>query len=199
MSEAANVSRETSLLLDRYVSLLLRWTPKINLIGKSTQDEVWDRHIEDSLQLVPEEPVRHWVDLGSGGGLPGIVLAICLKDQGTKVTLVESDLRKATFLRTVSHELDLNVTVWSERIEEVEPLDADVVSARALAPLPKLLGFVERHMAHDGRALLLKGENWRQELQLAQEIWSFSYQAKPSRASRGGVILEVGDLVRVEG
>lgn len=186
------VSRETSLALAEFAALVRKWNPKINLVANSSLVELETRHIEDSIQItsLASQATGTWVDLGSGGGLPGLVLAITRPD--LDVTLVESDQRKSVFLRTVARELGLqNVKVLARRIEEVDRLEAANVSARALAALPLLMAYVERHLAPGGTAWLMKGRNWRSELSEAEKSWKFSYRAHPSKTDPEAVILEI--------
>lgn len=148
---SVNVSRETFEELRAYRSLVRRWTPAINLVSKASVDDLWQRHIADSAQVFAAtgaESAQSWVDLGSGGGFPGLVVAVLAKElrPDLRVTLVESDLRKATFLRQAAQALSLSVTVHSVRIESLAPQNADVLSARALAPLSDLLAHAERHL-----------------------------------------------------
>lgn len=192
-----NVSRETQDALDRYADLLIKWNPKINLVAASTLKDARRRHFQDSLQVASLRPkaAKNWVDLGSGGGFPGAVVAIVHKPD-LDVTLVESDMRKATFLRTVSRETKTPFTVLSKRIEDIPPLQADVVSARALAPLPLLLMYAHQHMTATGTALFLKGETWREEVADAQKQWRFSLDTHTSTTNPNAVILEIGDISR---
>lgn len=192
-----NVSRETQDALDRYADLLIKWNPKINLVAASTLKDARRRHFQDSLQVASLRPkaAKNWVDLGSGGGFPGAVVAIVHKPD-LDVTLVESDMRKATFLRTVSRETKTPFTVLSKRIEDIPPLQADVVSARALAPLPLLLMYAHQHMTATGTALFLKGETWREEVADAQKQWRFSMDTHTSTTNPNAVILEIGDISR---
>jgi 16S rRNA (guanine527-N7)-methyltransferase len=196
-----DVSRETLEKLEHYAALLKKWNPRINLVAKSTLDDLWTRHIVDSAQLnqMAPHPVRHWVDLGSGGGFPGLVIAIMALETGspTNVTLVESDARKSAFLRTVIRETGAKASVITDRVEEIAPLFADVISARALADLPTLLGFVERHLAPSGVALFLKGQAWEKELSAAQEAWKFDHQVAKSITEEGPVILRISGVSRV--
>ncbi|WP_306114151.1 MULTISPECIES: 16S rRNA (guanine(527)-N(7))-methyltransferase RsmG [unclassified Roseovarius] len=196
-----NVSRETNERLSHYIYLLRKWNPSINLVAKSTIQSAWTRHIVDSAQVfdMAEGPVAHWADLGSGGGFPGLVIAIMAMDVGSprKVSLVESDARKCAFLRTVIRETGAKADVVNARIEEVEPLGADVLSARALADLSSLLGFAERHMTPEGVALFPKGENWQKEVQAAQSKWRFDYQFVKSETETGPVILRITGVSRV--
>lgn len=192
----ANVSRETLEQLETYADLLTRWNRKINLVSPTTLDMLWTRHFLDSHQLLAHGgPVPHWVDLGSGGGFPGAVVAILAgKDQ--KTTLIEADQRKAAFLRTVARET-VGFNVIAQRIEEVPPMAADIVSARALAPLPVLLTYVDRHLAPGGRALLPKGRKAREEIDQALEHWRFDCETYPSTTDPDAVVLSLGEIERV--
>ncbi|MCU9848102.1 16S rRNA (guanine(527)-N(7))-methyltransferase RsmG [Defluviimonas sp. WL0024] len=196
-----NVSRETSDRFEGYVSILRKWNPAINLVARSTIDDVRRRHLADSVQIFDLAPpvARTWTDLGSGGGFPGLVAAILAADErpDLRVTLVESDQRKAAFLDTVSRELGLTTEVRAERIEALEPLKAEVVSARALAPLATLVRFADRHLATGGVALFPKGANHQVEIDQALEDWKFSYQKTPSRTDPDAVILTIGGITRV--
>ena len=192
-----NVSRETLEKLKAFEALVQKWTQQINLISKSSYADVWTRHIEDSAQLVGmvSAPAK-WVDLGSGGGFPGLVVAILLNGLGarTRTTLIESDGRKSAFLRVAARELDLQVSVNANRIEKVDPLGAGVVSARALAPLEDLMPHVSRHIGQGGVALLMKGESWQNELSIAQEKWSFSCEAFESQSNPKAAVLKIADI-----
>ncbi|MCA0042142.1 16S rRNA (guanine(527)-N(7))-methyltransferase RsmG [Celeribacter litoreus] len=196
-----NVSRETLERLTAYLELLKKWNPAINLVAKSTIDHAWDRHFVDSAQvhrLMPEN-CEKWCDIGSGGGFPGLVCATLSMEFApeTQFTLIESDQRKAAFLRTVITELGLNAQVFSKRIEEVDPVGADILSARALAPLSKLLEFSERHLRHGGHALFLKGASFRDEISESLKSWHFSYEERPSITDPSAAILRIGDIKRV--
>lgn len=196
-----DVSRETSERLDIYAKLLQTWNPKINLVAPSTIDDLWSRHFVDSAQLygLAPENFDHWVDLGSGGGFPGLVTAILAQEKSgtSRVTLVESDARKCAFLRTVLRETDVAATVITKRIEAVPPLVASVVSARALAPLSKLLKFSHQHLSEAGVALLQKGQNWEKEMPDARSAWQFSYRIDKSVVDENSVILSVTGVGRV--
>lgn len=185
------VSRETE-LLETYAALLRKWNPAINLIAPNTVAEIETRHIADAKQLaeISADAAASWVDLGSGGGLPGLVVAISKPD--CLVTLVESDQRKAAFLRNAVREMSLkNVTILSARIEAVDRLDAANVSARALAPLPQLMAYVDRHLVSDGVAWLMKGRNWQAEVAEARKTWQFHLKAHSSITERDAAILEI--------
>lgn len=200
-AEGLNVSRETFARLEKYVALIEKWTPKINLISKSSLPDIWTRHILDSLQVYHAGPAAfgRWLDLGSGGGLPGIVVAIMAEESSDQqnVCMVESDGRKAAFLRAAIRETGVSGTVICERIEELPPQNADVVSARALADLGSLLGYADRHLAKGGMALFSKGMSWEKELAVALNQWSFSYEPLKSETEDGSVILRIGDIARV--
>lgn len=187
--------------LDGYAALLQKWNPKINLVAPSTVPFVWTRHLLDSVQLwdVVPEAATSWTDLGSGGGFPGLVIAMIAKDlrPDLHVTLVESDQRKATFMRSVSRETQTPVTVIAERIEAVELDKADIVSARALAPLPKLLDYAERLLKPSGLAIFPKGANHQAELSAALANWTFTLQKEPSQSNPDSALLCIGDLARV--
>ena len=196
-----NVSRETLARLETYAELLQKWNPKINLVAKSTLDDLWTRHIVDSEQVFGYAPsnVDHWVDIGSGGGFPGLVIAILRDELAPKmnVTLIESDQRKCTFLRTVLRETGVSATVIADRIEQVPPQNADVLSARALADLSMLLGFAKRHLSDKGTALFQKGARWEKEVLAAQESWSFSVDSYKSKTEASAVILDIKGIQHV--
>ena len=198
---ALNVSRETSARLEHYAQLLRKWNPRINLVSKASLDALWVRHIIDSAQIfhIASHPVGHWVDLGSGGGFPGLVVALMAMDTGSpaRVTLVESDARKCAFLRTVIRETGAPATVINQRIEAVNPLQADVISARALSDLAQLLGYASRHLAPTGTAIFPKGETWEKELSDAQSKWNFEYRVDRSETKDGPVILSIAGVASV--
>lgn len=191
-----NVSRETWEKLERLSALLAKWNPAINLVSKSTIGSAWQRHIVDSAQLFPQSRFLHWADLGSGGGFPGLVIAVIASELNpeARFTLVEVDQRKATFLREAARELGVSPEVLTERIESVAPLNADVLSARALAPLDGLCGFATRHLVADGVALFPKGASWRAEVDDARRNWTFSLDVLPSQTDRQAVVLKVKEI-----
>lgn len=195
------VSRETTDRLECYESLIRKWNPTINLVSSASLDVLWSRHFADSAQLFEfaRPGAARWADLGSGGGFPGLVVAILAADEdpGLAVTLVDSDQRKAAFLASAARTLGLAVEVRAERIESVPPLGADVLSARALAPLVTLLGHAARHLAPRGVALFQKGATAEAELAQALEHWRFTYQKVVSKTDANGVILIIGGISRV--
>ena len=196
-----DVSRETLDRLHRLEALIRKWNPAINLVAGSTLSSLWTRHYLDSIQLFDLAPkgAQSWADLGSGGGFPGLIIAILAADErpDMAVTLVESDQRKAAFLSAAARELGLPCTIRAERIEAVAPLSVDVVSARALAPLDTLLGYATRHLAPDGTAIFPKGAGHAEEIARALEHWRFSYQKEPSKSDADGVVLIIGGISRV--
>lgn len=196
-----DVSRETMERLELYAELLRKWNQRINLVSKTTIRELWIRHFLDSAQLAAFAPAHgaYWVDVGSGGGFPGLVLAILGMESGSPnhVDLVESDVRKSAFLRTVIRETGVPARVINNRIEDTPSLGADVLSARALADLTTLLGFAERHLLPGGTAIFPKGESWQKELSDAQSKWNFTHRIDKSKTQDGPVILSVTGVSRV--
>ena len=180
-----DVSRETFQRLSHYVALIEKWNRAINLVSKSTVPQIWDRHIRDSLQLSSylDAAQRRWADLGSGGGLPGLVVAIVAKElfPALQFDLVEVDQRKSVFLRQATRDLDPNVTAHTTKIEDAPPPCADVLSARALAPLSMLCAYAQRHLKSDGLCLFPKGAQFDAEIAEARKHWSFSLEQATSK------------------
>ena len=196
-----DVSRETLKKLEMFETVVRKWNPKINLVSKKSLEELRTRHILDSIQVfrsIDEKPT-HWVDIGSGGGFPGIVIAILCSEESpnTKVTLIESDQRKCAFLRNAARECGASVKVIGKRIEAVEPQNAGVLSARALADLSDLLAFSERHLAENGVALFPKGESWKKEVDNSRMRWSFDMESVKSLTEPNAVILKIRGVARV--
>lgn len=195
-----DVSRETAARLDAYAALLKKWNPAINLVSRASLAQLWTRHFLDSAQLLSLAPegARHWADLGAGGGFPGLVIAVLAAETTPtlRVTLVESDQRKAAFLNTAIRELGLDAEVCAARSESLPSRQADVVSARAVAPLADLLSHAERHLAPGGTALFPKGAGHGAEIAAALERWRFSVQKHPSRTDPEAVIFSIGDIAR---
>ncbi|SED60803.1 16S rRNA (guanine(527)-N(7))-methyltransferase RsmG [Bradyrhizobium erythrophlei] len=195
------VSRETEARLDRYVALLLEWQAKTNLVAPSTLANLWTRHVSDSLQLLSLAPsAKSWVDLGSGGGFPGVVVACASAETpGARIHLVERIAKKAAFLReairvTASpgtvHLADIGDTV--DRI--AGPIDC--VTARALAPLHQLIGFAEPWVKKGAKALFLKGQDVETELTEATKYWIIEPKLHSSRTGGQGWIVELGSIER---
>ena len=191
------VSRETEARFEAYVDHLIRWQKIKNLVGPKTLTEVWSRHIADSAQLARfiDPDARYLVDLGSGAGFPGLVLACILADRPRfEAHLVESNGRKAAFLREVSRDLALPVHVHDERIEDalhVFPFQIDVLTARALAPLPALIAMYGSLPQLPRKALFLKGQDIDSELTEAAKYWNITHEIHPSLTNSQGRILVV--------
>jgi 16S rRNA (guanine527-N7)-methyltransferase len=193
-----DVSRETWERLEAFEALIRRWSSSINLVSRGDLARLRDRHIDDSLRLVtliPEPAPRDAIDLGSGAGFPGLVLAIAT---GTHVHLIEVDQRKAAFLREAIRVTGAPATVHANRLEDVVLPPAPLVTARALAPLPSLLGSVARFLAPDGVALLPKGKSVDQELIDAATLWTMRVERFHSDDSAGVTILRVRNLFPAE-
>jgi len=196
-----DVSRETLERLRIYAALLEKWTAKINLIAARTVPELWERHIRDSCQVfsIAGNATGRWVDFGSGGGLPGAVVAIIAAEgaPGLEVSCVESDRRKAAFLSVVSRETGVPFQVIVERAEVVRPLGADIVSARALAPMDRLMALASRHLAPNGVGVFPKGARHEKEREDAEKNWRFDCQTFTSCTNPAAVIYKVGVPRRV--
>ncbi len=180
------VSRETVARLDRFVSLLLDWQTRMNLVAASTVPTLWTRHIADSLQLLAIAPqARKWADLGSGGGFPGLPIACALADQaGTQIHLIESNQKKAAFLREAVRVTQAPAVVHAERVGDFARQfhgKLDIVTARALAPLPKLLAIAYPLLKSGAEGLFLKGQDVEAELTEATKCWSIQATLVPSR------------------
>lgn len=197
-SVAGPVSRETFDRLLRFETQFRKWSQRINLAASSTLPQLWSRHILDSAQLLKLAPnAARWLDLGSGGGFPGAVLAILLRDRaGASIDLVESNAKKAAFLKTVLGELQAPARVHVLRIESFAGSGYDVVTARALAPLPVLLQLASPWLAAGARGLFHKGRDYRREVEESRDAWQFDLVEHASAVDRIGVILEVSGLRR---
>lgn len=196
-----NVSRETIAKLKTYESLVKEWNNKFNLVSKSSAENLWDRHIIDSVQLVQFIKTTDEIlyDFGSGAGFPAIVLAIISEQMfpDLVINLVESIGKKVTFLNAVKTELKLkNINIWHERIENLKIADVDIISSRALASLPKLLEYASPYCQEKTRLIFPKGENWENEVNLAQRQWMFEYEAIQSITDISGHILNISKLRR---
>lgn len=192
-----NVSRETSEKLKIYEDLLAKWNESINLVSKSTLESAAKRHFADSMQLWElRKAFDVWVDIGSGAGFPGMVLAIMAEGQGD-FHLVESDARKCAFLRNVSRETNIPVTVHTKRIESFDGVKADIVSARALASVDALFSYTENFLRKDGICLYLKGQTCESELEEASRSWTYEAEQFASKTDENGTVLRIKDIARV--
>jgi 16S rRNA (guanine527-N7)-methyltransferase len=193
--ELLRVPRETLDRLQAYLDLLARWQQRINLVGPATLADPWRRHVVDCGQLWRFWPdwARTLVDLGSGAGLPGLVLAVL----GVPTThLVESDRRKAAFLREAARACGAPATVHAARIKDLPPLGADVVTARALAPLPELLALAESQLRPGAVCLFPKGRAAKSELTLARETWKMAVDRRASLSDPDGQVLIISEIRR---
>jgi 16S rRNA (guanine527-N7)-methyltransferase len=207
---AFDVSRETLERLATYEALLRQWQKAVNLVAASTLEAVWHRHFADSAQIVRLAPehVHSWIDLGSGAGFPGLVAAILLagspsphlrgEGMATHVTLIESDQRKCAFLREVARKTGVTVEILSTRIELAATqakLDSpEVVSARALAPLDRLLGLAAPLFTPATVGVFLKGREAAAEIETAAKAWTFAVEMVPSITEATGRVVVIRDL-----
>ncbi|WP_034491770.1 16S rRNA (guanine(527)-N(7))-methyltransferase RsmG [Afifella pfennigii] len=183
--------------LERFVALLLTWQATHNLIAPKTVPELWTRHVADSLQLLPLAPegAKRWIDLGSGGGFPGMVVAIAAEGTELQVTLVEANRKKAAFLRQAARLCAPSATIRAERIEALGSASPyDIVSARALAPLPELFTLAAPLLAPDGIVLAMKGKEYVHEEAAAAHIWSFDQIWYESAVGGGGGVAAISNL-----
>ncbi len=189
-AKLVNVSRETLDKFKLYVELLEKWQRRINLVATSTLADVWQRHLLDSAQLVRFYPpnTKKILDVGSGAGFPGLVLAIM---GNVEVDLVEADQRKATFLSTVVRSLSLTAKIHNERVESLPNLSADVITARALAPVSKLMKLIENQISPHTVCLFLKGSSVEDELTGLQTYSTMIPTNHPSISGSNGVVLEL--------
>lgn len=197
---AGPVSRETFDKIESFEALFRKWNSAINLVAPSTLPELWNRHILDSAQLVRyAQNAGKWVDLGSGGGFPGAIVAILLRGSCV-LHLVESNQKKAAFLRTTLAALGIsNATVHARRIEDAAGRigEVDIVSARALTALPELLALSEPFMQRGARGLFHKGRDYRREVEESRDVWKFDLVEHSSLVDPASVILEVSGLGRM--
>jgi 16S rRNA (guanine527-N7)-methyltransferase len=193
-----DVSRETRDRLEAMVHTLVRWNKAINLVGKATLEDIWTRHILDSaqLQVLIPKSAQKLADLGTGAGFPGLVVAALRPE--LNVTLIEADARKAAYLGEAGRRMELpkQPRILVGRIEQVEPAQAEIVTARALAPLGKLLELADRHRADNAICLFHKGKGWKAELTEALTDWDIPGQPFTSVTEIDSVILRVGEYRR---
>ena len=192
---ATNVSRETLARLKVYANLLSDWNSCHNLVSQRSLEDLWRRHFWDSAQLAPLIPAdsKTLADLGSGAGFPGLVLAEMLRGQ-TKVTLFEATSKKCEFLKTAAQKMELPVFVENRRMEDAAPHRFDVITARACAPLPKLLSYAQYFSGPNSVCLFLKGQNVGAELTEAHKSWRIKVRQIPSLTDPSGMILELREL-----
>lgn len=199
-AEVSGVSRETLARLKAYVGTLADWNARHNLVSRASREEVWQRHVWDSAQLASFVPpaAGSLVDLGSGAGFPGLVLAILFHDRaGFRTVLYESIAKKSEFLDAAAKAAAVSVEVRRARIEDASTEIFDVVTARACAPLPKLLGYATRFHGPDTVSLFLKGQSVEAELTEVHKYWKMRVNRHPSRTDPWGTILEFREFNRV--
>ncbi len=197
----SGVSRETLLRLKTYAGMLADWNSRHNLVSRASMAEVWRRHFWDSAQLAPLIPptAKSLVDLGSGAGFPGLVLAELFRERANfKIALYESTQKKCRFLEAVASELKLNPEIRCSRVEDASPEGFDIVAARACKPLPELLAYAQRFWTRSTIGLFLKGQNVEVELTQAHKSWRMNVQRHPSRSDATGVMLELRELRGVD-
>jgi 16S rRNA (guanine527-N7)-methyltransferase len=193
-AKRTGVSRETLARLKAYADMLEDWNARHNLVAKSTLPDVWQRHFWDSAQLAPLIPpdARTLADLGSGAGFPGLVLAAMLPD--VAVTLHEATTKKCMFLRAAAERMGLHVAIDNARMEDLPPRAFEVVTARACAPLPKLLEYAHTFLGPNSVCLFLKGQNVGPELTEAAKCWNMKLSQVPSQTDPSGAIVIVREL-----
>jgi 16S rRNA (guanine527-N7)-methyltransferase len=191
------VSRETMIKLELYIHLLESWNRSVNLVSSKSAEEIWQRHIYDSAQLVSYlSSSKTIIDLGTGAGFPGLVLAMI---GSWDVTLIESDTKKCSFLREVARQTNTQVTIVNQRIETLVPWQVDVVTVRALAPLEKLLGYASPFLQERGVGIFLKGKMLEEEIEQARLAWSFDAEVIKSKTSCEGRVIKVKDIKQLSG
>ena len=196
---ATNVSRETLARLKLLVGLLEDWNLRHNLVSRGSVAHVWQRHVLDSAQLVDfvPETAKSLVDLGSGAGFPGLILAALLVDRtGFRTVLLEATRKKCEFLATAAERIGVTAEIRNRRIEDAPPESFDVVSARACAPLPRLLQYAQRFQGPNTRNLFLKGQNVGDELTESHKYWRMKAHQHPSRSDPSGTVLVIEGLRR---
>lgn len=193
-----HVSRETLAALERYRLLLLKWANHINLIGPSTKDRFWQRHILDCAQIlsVAGPEISSLVDFGSGAGLPGLVLAALLQErrENHQVTLIEVSAKRCSFLREAARALNVTINLRQAKIADVIPFEANLVTARAFAPLATLLAYAHPWTQLGARMIFLKGEDVQTEIQEASTNWRFQTSIRTSVTDPRGRVVEIFDL-----
>mgnify|MGYP000182473269 CR=1 FL=1 len=198
--KSLNVSRETINSLCEYESMLSKWNSKINLISKNTFTDIWNRHFLDSGQIIKHVDAsrKRWVDVGSGAGFPGLVVALLLRDRkiDCELILVEKSTKKVFFLNEVIRKLDLNVNVINSDIRTIDSLNADVITARAFSELNNLIQIAHIHGNDSGICLFLKGENYMVELDKTLNYWFFDYDIIDSVSSSSGKIIRVKKIFK---
>lgn len=194
-----NVSRETFKKIKQFAELLKVWNQKMNLVSRNSLEDLWKRHILDSVQLINyiSPQVKNLLDIGSGAGFPAIILAILLQEKNpeTKITLVESITKKTVYLNDVREKLGLsNVKVINSRVENINLPKPNLITARAVAALDVLCGYVSKIGNNNTESLFLKGKSYKDEIAEAEKHWKFDLEVFPNKYSDEGVILKLSNL-----
>ena len=201
--EGLNVSRETIKSFRQYEALLYKWNKKINLVSPNTLTDLWVRHFLDSGQIINfvDASGKKWVDIGAGAGFPGLVVALLLRDRkiDCDMVLVEKNMKKVFFLNEVIRKLNLNVKIVNNNVDAIEPLNADILTARAFSELKKLIELSVRHRKKKGVCLFLKGENYRIELDKTLNYRFFDYDILDSISNSSGKIIRVKKIFKHKG
>ena len=196
--ETLNVSRETFPALEEFRSLLLSENKKINLISKSTEKDSIKRHIIDSAQIVDiiDKNTKTCLDIGSGSGLPGVVLAIILKKKGSKIKfkLYEKSMKKSIFLKKMIKRFELNAEVMQKNIFEERELEADIIVARAFKPLQTILELINKNFSHYNSLILFLGKSGRDNINECLKSWKFEYEILKSLTDVNSVIVKINNL-----
>ena len=198
-----NVSRETIQKLNDFVEILREWNEKMNLVSKNSLENVWERHVFDSLQLIEYLPAetKNLVDIGSGAGFPGIVLAIVMQEKfpAAKITLVESITKKTVYLNDVCQKLGLaNTKIENNRVENIVFKSVDVITARAVAALDILCGYVYKIGGKNTEMLFLKGQTYTREDMVARQKWRYEANVYPNKYAEGGVVMKLRNLRKIK-
>ena len=195
-----NVSRETINSFSEYEAILSKWNQKINLVSPNTLTDLWVRHFFDSGQIINHVDAsgKRWVDIGAGAGFPGLVVALLLRDKeiNCEIVLVEKNTKKVFFLYEVIRKLNLNVKVLNNNVDTIDPLNADILTARAFSDLKKLIELSVRHRKERGVSLFLKGENYRLELDNTLNYRFFDYDIVDSLSDSSGKIIRVKRILK---
>ena len=198
--KSLNVSRETLNGFCEYETLLSKWNEKINLVSKNSLVDIWERHFLDSGQIIKhvEASGKRWVDVGSGAGFPGLVVALLLRDRkiDCDLVLVEKNPKKGFFLNEVIRKLNLNVEVVNDNIYTLKRMNADILTARAFSELNNLIEIAFRHRKNEGICLFLKGENYRKELDKTLNYWFFDYDIFNSLSNPSGKIIREKNILK---
>ncbi|MEE8352455.1 MAG: 16S rRNA (guanine(527)-N(7))-methyltransferase RsmG [Rhodospirillales bacterium] len=198
LQEITGAADEVLARLEAYVALLGKWQAKINLVGRDSLKDVWRRHILDSAQLQPLLPsgAKIVADIGSGAGFPGLVLAIITDPGGPEFHLIESNAKKCAFLREACRITEAGAIIHHVRAEDLINFKADIVVARAVSSLEKLLEYAKPLLRKDGQCLFLKGKNWREELTKSQKNWIINESTTQSLSDPSGIVLKLEGIVR---